>query len=129
MEAELAQALYSDQTLVHDLIHNLLYGCNFATPRHNFYTANNITAECNAGCILGSFKTPPLPNFCCSGLGLIPKHDGGWFAIYHLFAPYGSSINDSIYPDAYTLSYCSVDDAFAILSEVGKVTLIANKLI
>ena len=75
----------------------------------------NITAECQAGRILGPFRTPPLPNFCCSGLGLVPKHDGSWHAVYHLFAPYGSSINDSINSQDYMLSYCSVDDAFSML--------------
>ena len=112
-------------------------GATLATPDHSFHTAvvifqhpstldANITAECDTGRILGPFKTPPLPNFHCSGLGLVPKHDGGWHAIYHLSAPYGSSINDLIDPDAYTLSYCSVDDAFAIVSALGKGTLMAK---
>ena len=68
----------------------------------------------------------PLPNFRCSGFGLVPKHDGGWHAIYHLSAPYGSSINDSISSQDYTLSYCSVDDAFAIVSSLGRGDLMAN---
>ena len=38
----------------------------------------------------------PLPNFWTSGLGLIPKHDGGWQIIYHLSAPFAQSINDFI---------------------------------
>lgn len=38
----------------------------------------NITVECDMGRILGPFKTPPLSNFHCSGLGLVPKHDNGW---------------------------------------------------
>ena len=87
----------------------------------------NIIAECDKGCILGPFETPPLPNFCCSGLGLVPKIDGSWRAIYHLPAPYGSSINDSIDPEAYTLTYCSVDDVFAIASALGKGSLMAKK--
>ena len=40
------------------------------------------------------FDDPPLPNLRCSGLGAIPKHDGGWWIIYHLSAPPGLSIND-----------------------------------
>ena len=139
LQAELA--LYPDQMFVHELIHNLQYGCNigYTVPQFSHCNSNlpssfqhpttlddNITAECNAGRILGPFKTPPLPNFRCSGLGLVPKHDGGWRAIYHLSAPYGSSINDSIDPDAYTLSYCSVDDAFNIVSELGRGTLMAK---
>ena len=78
------------------------------------------------GRMLGPFQTPPLPNFRCSGLGLVPKHDGGWRAIYYLSAPYGSSINDSINPEDYALSYCSVIDAFAIVSALGKGTIMAK---
>jgi len=40
-------------------------------------------------------------------------------ALYHLLAPYGSSFNDSVSSKDYTLSYCSVDDAFAIVSSLG----------
>ena len=86
----------------------------------------NITVECNTGHILSAFKTPSLPNFRCSGLGLVPKHDGGWRTIYHLSALYGSSITDSVDPSDHTLSYCSVDDAFAIVSALGKGTLMAK---
>ena len=62
---------------------------------------------------------PPLPNLRCSGLGAIPKHDGGWRIIYHLSAPPGLSINNFIDSDSYSLSYCSVDDAYTIINELG----------
>ena len=55
-----------------------------------------------AGHILGPFDNPPLPNLWCSGLGTVPKHDGGWRIIYHLSAPPGISINDFIAPNSYT---------------------------
>ena len=51
-----------------------------------------------------------------SGLGLIPKHDGGWRTIYHLSVLFGNSINDFIDPDAYTLTYCTTDDAYTIVN-------------
>ena len=86
----------------------------------------NITTKCQACRILGPFDTPPLPNFRCSGLGLVPEHDGGWRAIYLLSAPYSSSINESISSQDYTLSFCSVDDTFAIVSSLGKDALMAK---
>ena len=52
-------------------------------------------------------------------MGAIPKHDGGWWIIYHLSAPPGLSINDFIDSDSYSLSYCSVDDAYTIINELG----------
>ena len=132
---------HPDQTYVQAFIANLQRSCDigyrgsqFAHISNNLTLASqqpdileaNIATECQAGHILGPFDTSPLPNFCCSGLGLVPKHDGGWHAIYHLSAPYSSSINDSISSQDYTLSYCSVDDAFAIVSSLGRGALMAK---
>ena len=126
---------HPNQTYVQTLIYNLQHGrdIGYTGPYFTHFSNNlasasqqpdildaNITAECQAGRILGPFRTPPLPNFHCSGLGLVPKHNGGWCAIYHLSVPYGSSINDSINSQDYTLSYCSVDDAFAIVFMLGR---------
>ena len=82
--------------------------------------------ECEAGRILGPFSTPPLSNFRTSGLGLVPKHDGGWRVIYHLSTPIGLSINDFIDPSTYSLSYCSVDDAYAFVNQLGAGTLLSK---
>ena len=57
---------------------------------------------------------------------MVPKQDGGWRTIYHLSAPLGKSINDFINPDTYTLTYCSVDDAFAIVNLLGPGTLLSK---
>ena len=75
---------------------------------------------------MGPFRTPLLPNFHCSGLSLVPKHDANWCGIYYLYAPYGSSINDSINSQDYMLCYCFVDDAFAIVSTLGRGDLMAK---
>ena len=69
-------------------------------------------------------STPQLLLF--TGLGLVLKHDGGWHDIYPISAPYGSSINDSINPQDYTLSYYSVDVAFTIVSALGRGILMAK---
>ena len=139
----LYQALIShpDQVFVTQLIHNLEHGCaiGYSGPQfshccNNLSSAfqqpsvldNMLASECSAGRILGPFQSPPLPNLHCSGLGMIPKHDGGWRTIYHLSAPHGSSINDYIDPEQYSLSYCSVDDAFAIVNTLGKGALMAK---
>ena len=66
--------------------------------------------------ILGPCENPPLPNFCTSGLGLVSKHDGGWRIIYHLSALSNSSINHFINPDDYSLSYCSIDNAYDFIN-------------
>lgn len=134
-------SFHPNQTYVQSLIHDLQHGCSigYTGPQYTHFSNNltsafqqpdildtNIITECREGRIIGPFQTPPLPNFRCSGLGLVPKHDGGWRAIYHLSAPYGSSINDFISSQDYTLSYCSVDDAFAIVSALGRGALMAK---
>ena len=134
-------ATHPNQNFVHELIHNIQHGCSigyngpqFSHCSKNLPSAyqqplildNTLLQECNAGRILGPFDTPPLPDFRCSGLGLVPKHDGGWRTIYHLSAPHGNSINDYINPEDYTLSYCSVDDAYAILNLLGTGALMSK---
>ena len=54
------------------------------------------------------------------------KHDGGWWIIYHLSAPPGLSINDFIDSDSCSLSYCSVDDAYTIIKELGTGPLLSE---
>ena len=100
---------HPDQVFVKQLIHDLQYGCaigysgsQFSHCSTNLPSAfqqpsvldTSLASECSAGRILGPFQSPPLPNLRCSGLGMIPKHDGGWHTIYHLSAPHGTSIND-----------------------------------
>ena len=57
---------------------------------------------------------------------MVPKHDGESRIIYHLSAPPGHNINDFIDPDAYTLSYCSVDDVYAIINSLGRDALMSK---
>ena len=82
--------------------------------------------ECEVGRILAPFQTPPLPNFCTSGLGLVPKNDGGWRIIYHLSAPTGHSVNDFIDPFTYSLSYYSIDDAYTIINKLKPGALLSK---
>ena len=82
--------------------------------------------ECEAGHILEPFLTPTLENFCTSGIGVIPKHNGGWCIIYHLSAPDGLSIIDFIDPFTYSLTYCPIDDAYTVIKKLGSGTLLCK---
>jgi len=119
----------------------LQHGCNigylgpqFAHLATNLASASRqpevidaaLQKECEAGRILGPFQTPPLHNFRTSGLGLVPKHDGGWRVIYHLSAPAPHSINDFIDPEAYSLTYCTIDDAYSIINTLGPNALLSK---
>ena len=52
-------------------------------------------------------------------MGVVPKKDGTWRVIYHLSAPHSRSINDYIDPDAFSLSYCTIDDAVLFINQLG----------
>ena len=82
------------------LIEHLCCFIGYKGPQFSYHANNLVSAyqqpevidtilkkESQLGQILGLFQTPPLPNFRTLGLGLVPKHDGGWRIIYHLSAP------------------------------------------
>ena len=139
LERELSS--HPDKIFVRQLVNDLQHGCSIGYTGPQFaHLAKNLPSafqqpsvidatlqkECEAGRILGPFPTPPLPNFRTSGLGLVPKHDGGWRIIYHLSAPTTDSINDFIDPLMYSLSYCSIDDAYTIINKLGPGTLLSK---
>jgi len=119
----------------------LCHGCSigYTGPQFSYHANNLVSAyqhptvidatlekECQLGRILGQFQAPPLPNFRTLGLGLVPKHDGGWRIIYHLSAPPYISINHFIDPDDYSLSYCTIDDAYDFINQMGRGTLLSK---
>ena len=69
----------------------------------------------------GTISKPTTTKLALLRLG---DNDGGWHIIYHLSAPHGTSIND--FREQYSLSYCTVDDAFAIVNSLGKGALMAK---
>ena len=71
--------------------------------------------EVEAGRIRGPFQDRPFPSLRCSGLGVVPKKGNKWRMILHLSAPFGSSINDFISKESFSLRYSSVDDAVRFL--------------
>ena len=139
LERELSN--HPNKVFVRQLINNLRHGCTigYEGPQFTYFATNlqsasqqpkvidiTITEECKAGRILGPFQHPPLPNFRTSGLGLVPKHDGGWRIIYHLSAPQNFSINDFIDPSLYSLSYCTIDNAYRIINTLGPGALMSK---
>ena len=139
LERELSN--HPNKVFVKQLINDLYYGCfiGYKGPQFSYHAKNLLSAhqqptvidaalhkECQLGRILGPFRSPPLPNFRTSGLGLVPKHDGGWRVIYHLSAPPYISINHFIDPDDYSLSYCTIDDAYNFINQMGPGTLLSK---
>ena len=78
------------------------------------------------GRICGPFNVRPLPSLRCSGLGIVPKKGNKWRMILHLSAPFGSSINDFISKESFSLQYFSMDDAVWFLVSLGPGTRMAK---
>ena len=77
-----------------------------------------LQSECNHGHMAGPYDIPPLENFQCSGLGVVPK-GGAWHVIMHLSTPFGSSVNNYISKEDFGLKYSTVDNAIAIFQRLG----------
>ena len=70
-----------------------------------------LAKEVDSGRICGPFAQRPFPALRCSGLGVVPKKGNRWRMILHLSAPAGSSVNDHIPKDPFSLHYSTTDDA------------------
>jgi len=81
--------------------------------------------EVSRGRVAGPFDFPPLPNLQVSSFGVIPKRGqaGKWRLIVDLSSPTGSSVNDGIDPEEFTLHYITVDQ---LVSQFGPGALMAK---
>ena len=59
-------------------------------------------------------------------LGVVPKKDGTWRIIMDPSSPHGSSINDFIPNDDYTLHYASFDEAPTLVAHYGQKAFMAK---
>ena len=60
------------------------------------------------------FPSPPIFNLQCSPLGVVPNKDGTWRLIMDPSSPHGSSINDYISKEGFTLHYATFDQAISL---------------
>ena len=88
----------------------------------------NLSKEMSLGRVEGPFFSPPLPNYQCHSIGVVPKqHSTEWRTIYYLSYPPGDSVNDHIIPkDPCSLQYVQVNDAISILKSLGPGTYMAK---
>ncbi|XP_055331217.1 uncharacterized protein LOC129583444 [Paramacrobiotus metropolitanus] len=86
---------------------------------HDDVLIKAIEKEVLLGHTTGPFIKPPFKYFSISFLGVREKKPSGHRVILDLSRPEGNSVNDYIDGDAYTVSYCSVDDAVRLLTHMG----------
>ena len=79
-----------------------------------------ILKELRRGHTVGPFSDSPFSVFQCSPLGAVPKKDNTMRIILDLSSPFGSSVNDGIPHEFFTVKYSSFDDAVSIVRDMGK---------
>ena len=83
--------------------------------------------ECDAGRIVGPFRTPPFATFRTSPLGVVPKKGLSEFRlIHHLSYPKGHSVNDGIPDYCSSVKYASVGDAITAIKAIGEGCFLAK---
>ena len=116
------------------------FSLHFEGTRTAFFVNNLISAQQNpdivsaklskelaAGRLAGPFACPPFPQFRVSPLGVVPKKTPGEYRlIHHLSFPRGDSVNDSIAPEYASVQYARVDDAVAIIKQLGSGCFLAK---
>ncbi len=132
---------HPDSSFVSKLVNSLTHGFNIGYEGpHTHLTAPNLASasqhakvvndalskEVAENRMAGPYPTPPYSNLRCSGVGVVPKKDGGWRLINHLSAPSDNSINDFINPEDFSLQYTTVDDAIKLCHLCGKGALMAK---
>ena len=96
------------------LPHNLLSSRRNPSP-----VSEAIKKELSRGHTSGPFPEPPFRPFHCSPLGAVPKKDGSYRIILDLSSPRGSSVNDGISREAFSVKYTSFDDAVSLVRSLG----------
>ena len=133
LEAELSN--HPDSDFVSTLITGLHNGFHigYDGPRTSLLSPNLSSAyelphivseylakECACGHMAGPYDELPCEPFRTAGIGLVPKKSGGHRLIVHLSAPEGSSINDGISNDQFSLQYITVDHVVAHVIRHGR---------
>ena len=139
---ELELATHPDTNFVYNLLGTLKEGARIgytgpcsarvspnliSAAQHPEVVSLNLQKAVALGRVAGPYPYPPLPKFQCHPVRVIPKkHSPEWRTIYHLSFPQGTSSNDHIPKDPYSLSYVRVDDAIRILQSLGRGAFMAK---
>ena len=116
------------------------FSLHFEGTRTSFFANNLISAQQNpeivsaklskelaAGRLAGPFDRPPFPKFRVSPLGVVPKKAlGEYRLIHHLSFPRGDSVNDGIAQQHASVQYARVDDAVAMIKQLGSGCFLAK---
>ena len=100
--------------ITHSQPHNLQ-----SALKHPEEVTTALNKEVKRGHTLGPFISPPFLNLHTSPLGAVPKKDGTYRLILDLSYPEGTSINDGIDHDEFSVTYTAFDEATKIITSLG----------
>lgn len=72
--------------------------------KHPMVVSDYILKEISLRHTVGTFRAPPLDDFAISSLRVRPKKTGGARLIMDLSRPFGSSVNDFILREDYSMN-------------------------
>jgi len=107
------------------------YRCsqNWQSSRdHAAAVSKSIAKDLSLGRKLGPFSVPPFINFVGSPMGaFLKKRSSTKVRVIHdLSWPPGSSVNDHISAELFSLQYMSVDDVANVIKDIGRGALLAK---
>ena len=137
-------ASHPDQQQVSYFLHGLLHGFqlgfhsahklkpakrNKPSALHHAHIVDAyLVNEVSLGRVSGSFSSSPFPRLHISSFGVIPKkgQPGKWHLLVYLSSPGGASVNNSIYPQDFSLQYSKDDQVICMVSHYGPGALMAK---
>jgi hypothetical protein len=134
---------YPNRVFVSSLLHIIRFGANTgfssleypqscrtlkSALEHSDFVDSAISDMVSKGHLAGPFDTPPLPNSCCSPIGVVlKKHNSSKLRlINHLSWPHGSSVNDGIPHSEDSIAYDMFEKAVQDLVASGHGSLLAK---
>ena len=105
-----------------------LANSNKPSARQHPSVIDDYLAEVSLYRVVGPFTSPPFPNLHISSFTVIPKRGqpGKWHLIVDLSSPSGSSVNDGINPEEFSLQYIKVDQIILMAFKYGPGALMAK---
>ena len=86
-----------------------------SAAKHAQFISDQLAASCSRRETAGPFTSPPFSLMHCSGVGAVPKKNCKMRMIHHLSSPLGTSVNDGIPTDIFSLQYVTTDDAINMI--------------
>lgn len=99
-----------------------------SVANHTNFVSVKISSEISKNRIKGPYSYPPLDNFICSPLGVVPKRSPNSFRLIHdlSYPKFGTSVNSCIPEEKSTVQLETFDHVASLVLQSGQHSLIAK---